>query len=246
MLAAKVVGDHSQFVSASPLMLDDCQEVLEGGRSRSMLRLTLEARVRAQRPTLLSFTGSKVTRQIRSLLPHPREWTLCVIEPPRPHERVCLIKHMAEADGLSLSPSLTKIIAYEMHGNGRTISGALKNLRLSGAQWKDSYSTVRACGILNAFFSDNTSWDLKHRILRLVSDQRRSVNLSSQYPDLASYLMLRVAGLAEADVARSLGVESAAVYFSASRFEGDLDANPAKMAILNQVLDDLVRVLAHE
>jgi chromosomal replication initiation ATPase DnaA len=246
MSASKAVGDHSNLTFSSPLLLDDCQESVDGGRSRSMLRLTLETRVRTQRPTILSFTGSKVTRQIRSLLPHPREWTVCVIDTPQPHERTLLIERMAEADGLVLSSALVKILAHEMYGNGRTIAGALKRLRLFGSNWEDNLLTVRACGILNAFFSDNSSWDLKHRILRLIYDPRRNVDLGKQFPDLAAYIMLKVASLGEAEVARSLNVESAEAYFSASRFEIELGSNPSNMSILMKLVDDLVRILSKE
>jgi chromosomal replication initiation ATPase DnaA len=245
-LAARVAEDPSQFSAPLPLLLDDCQEVIDGGKSRAMLRLALENRVRAQRPTLLCFTGSKVTKQMRALLPQSRDWNCCVIENPAPGERVHVIEHMAKADGLVLSPRLAKIMAYEMHGNGRTIAGALKRLRLSGTLWQDNLSTVRACGLLNGFFSDNSSWDLKHRILKLIYDPRRNVNLNAQYPDLAAYVMLRVACLPEAEAARSLGVESAAAYFSASRFESELETNTPKSVVLGRLLEDLVRVLAKE
>ncbi len=245
-LAAKVAEDPSQYSAPLPLLVDDCQEVIDGGKSRAMLRLALETRVRAQRPTILCFTGVKPTRQIKSLLPQPRDWTVCVIETPRPNERIRLIEHMAKADGLVLAPRLTKIIANEMHGNGRTIAGALKRLRLSGTVWNDNAATVRACGILNAFFSDNSSWDLKHRILKLIHDPKRNVNLSGQYPDLAAYVMLRIACLPEVEAARAMGVESAAAYFSASRFETDLTENVPRSIVLGRLLEDLVRTLAKE
>lgn len=244
MAAAKALEEHSQFLSASPLMLDDCQEVIDGGRRRAMLRLTLEGRVRANRPTILSFTGAKASRQIRSLLPNQRAWSICVIETPNPEERIQLIRHMAEADGLTLSPALVRIMAHEMHGDGRTIAGALKRLRLTGPQWMDNLATVKACGILNAFFCDNGSWDLKHRILKLALEHKRSS--AGAHPDLAAFVMLKIASLEEAEVARALGVEPAAVYFSASRFEGDLACDHLKKAVLQQLLDDLVRFLAKE
>jgi hypothetical protein len=245
-LAAKVAENPSQFSASVPLLVDDCQEVIEGGRSRAMLRLALETRVRAQRPTILCFTGAKLSRQVKTLLPQMRDWSMSVIETPRTTERTRLIEHMAKADGLVLSRRLTAIIASEMHGNGRTIAGALKRLRLSGTVWSDNAATVRACGLLNAFFSDNSSWDLKHRVLKLIHDPKRNINLSAQYPDLAAYVMLRVACLPEAEAARAMGVESAAAYFSASRFETDLITNIPKAIVLGQLLENLVSVLARE
>lgn len=245
MSAEAYVENQPKLDPPTPLILDDCHEVLGKVRSKALLRLALEQRVRSGRATMLSFTSPKITRTIKNFLPHPREWAVTTIGVPEPEERVLLINQMASADGLALSPSLVRIIAYQMHGNGLTIAGALKRLRLSGSSWLDGFATLRACGLLEPFFADNSSWDLKHKIIRSAEGSRA---VFSQFAalDLATYTMLRVASLCEADVARVLGMEPAAAYLKASRFERELERDSAKSASLTQFVDLVVGLLIQD
>ena len=243
--AETYVENQPKLDPPTPLILDDCHEVLARARQKAILRLALERRVRSGRPTLLSFTSPKVTRTIRYFLPHPRDWAICTVTPPEPQERVLLINLMAAADGLVLSPSLVRIIAHQMHGNGLTISGALKRLKLSGLSWLDGFATLRACGLLDPFFADNGSWDLKHKILRAAEGSRALFSqLSTQ--ELAIYTMLRVSSLSEADVARFLGVEPAAAYLKASRFEREIEGDSGKTVAVRQFVDLVVSQLGKE
>jgi hypothetical protein len=235
-----------QSLNMSPiLILDDCQEVLTKLRPRTLLRLTLEHRVRAGRPTLLSFTNPRVTRAIRAFLPHTREWTVSLIGAPEPADRVLLINQMASDDGLVLSPNLVLIIARHMHGNGRTLSGALKRLLLSNTQWLDGHACLRACGLLDPFFADNSSWDLKHKIIR-TAEAARTMFPRLNVQNLAIFAMLRIASLCEADVAGVLDVEPSAVYLRACRFEREMARDPAVGGTVQQFVDLIVNQLAHD
>ncbi len=243
--AEEYVENPSRYDSANPLLLDDCHLVLERSRQRAILRMALEGRVRANRPTLLSFTSPKITRSIKNFLPHPRDWAVCGIGVPEPEERIPLINQMATASGLRLSPNLVEIIANRMHGNGLTLSGALKRLRLSGTTWLDGYATLKACGLLEPFFADNSSWDLRHVILKVAEANKANF---SQFAvqDLAAYTMLKVAALSEEQVARSLDVEPAIAFGKASRFGREIDREPAKAELVRQFVDLVIGQLVKD
>ena len=221
------VEDHLRSGGAvdlpGALVLDDCQEILAKPKLRLTLRLLLERRVRGGRPTMLAFTLPRPTRALGGLLPLERSWLVTTLQEPAAQERAALIEQMAAAEGLALSPRLVRIVATRMHGNGRTLSGALKRLRLAGATWLDAEATLRACGLLDPFFADNPGWDLKGKVARLA--ERNRVRFGRVLPaDLAIYTLLRVAGLAEADVARSFGIEPSAAYLRAGRFASEATA----------------------
>jgi hypothetical protein len=209
---------HSRVDPHLPLILDDVQDAVGKTRTRLQLRLALERRIRSGRPTILAFTASGMSRQIRNFLPSQRDWVIGEIREPAPTERLLLINQMATAEGLTLSTALTKLLAGRMQGNGRTLSGAMKRLRMAGTQWSDVRATLRACGILDPFFADCPEWDLKERIVR-VSDEVGVKFAGMSLEDLAVYIMLREASFPEADVARYFRIESAEVYLRASRFE---------------------------
>lgn len=227
------------------LLLDDCQEVLAKPKMRLMLRLLLERRVRAGRPTMLSFTLPRPTRALMGLLPLERSWDVATLEAPAPAERALLIEQMAGAEGLALSPRLVRIVATRMHGNGRTLSGALKRLRLAGASWLDAAAVLRACSLLDPFFADNPGWDLKAAITRLA-DRHRSRFGRVLPADLAIYTMLRVGGLGEADVARELEIEPSAAYLRATRFAQEVAADPIVATYVQRFVELVVEALAVE
>ena len=228
-----------------PLLLEDCQEVLSKPKMRLTLRLLLERRVRAGRPTLLGFTLPRPTRAMGGLLPSERNWTLATLEAPAPEERVLLIEQMAAGEGLALSPRLIRIVATRMHGNGRTLSGALKRLRLSGTSWLDASATLRACGLLDPFFADNPGWDLKLKIVRLA--ERNQARFGRVLPtDLAIYTMLREAGLGEADVARALEIEPGVAYVRAGRFASEVAADPIAATYVGRFVELIVESLVAE
>jgi len=200
-----------------PLLLDDVQEVLTKPRTRMELRMLLERRVRGGRPTALSFTMPAVCRSLKSLLPNSREWTYAEVRAAEPAERILLLNQLSHAEGLRLSPALVNILAYQMAGNGRTISGALKRLRLEGEDWSDPAQTLRACGLLDPFFADSPDWDLRRRILK-VSHRSKHLFPGVDPLDLALFTMLRLAGLAESGAAQAAGIAPAEAYQAANRF----------------------------
>jgi hypothetical protein len=216
-----------------PLLLDDVQELTTRPRSRIQLRLALERRVRSGRPTMLAFTAAKRTRHLSAILPSAKDWMVGTISEPAPSERMLIIAQLAESQGLSLSTSLTKVIAQKMRGNGRTLVGALRRLRLHGPLWNDVSGTLKACGLLEPFFADSGSWDLRGHILTTSKSfitEPYGVSIS----ELVAYTMLREAALCEVDVARSLKIEPGEAYAQCARFEKKYKTSePALLAVRN-------------
>jgi len=204
--------------AAAPLILDNVQDALDKGRVRLQLRLALERRVRAGRATLLSFTAHRPTRAIRSFLPSSKDWIVCGIQAPEPMERERLVRQLSKSEGLELSETLVWLLSHRMNGNGRSLLGALKRLRLQQKQWTDPSMTLRACGVLNPFFADDSSWDLREHISVAADELSEEVQLGARR-DLALFTMLRIAHLGEADVAHYYEMEPAAAYTAAIKFE---------------------------
>jgi hypothetical protein len=232
-----VVAGRSKGTS-SPLLLDNVQDALGRARMRQQLRLALERRVKAGWPTMLSFTESRLSRLCRSALPSYRDWNVAMIREPDAAEREVLVNHMAENEGVVMAVELRRILAHRLDGNGRTLIGALKRLRLNGSKWITPEHVLRACGILNPFFAADSAWDLRDHVLECAS------SLESEHPnakaDLIVYVLLRVAQLCEVDVARYLAIEPARAYASAQRVEAQLAQDPLARREFERFIVELV------
>lgn len=225
-----------------PLILDDVQETTEKPRSRIQLRLALERRIKAGRATILAFTAAKRTRQLNAVLPSAKSWIVGCISEPAPTERMLIIAQLAEAQELSLSTNLTKVLAGKMRGNGRTLLGALRRLRLHGPIWTDVGGTLKACGLLDPFFADSGSWDLRGHILA-VAKTFNSTQYGVPMPELIAYTMLREASLCEVDVARSLKIEPGEAYARAARFERQYKTSDEALLAVRRLAETIVEGL---
>jgi len=238
------VLDSQPGDNATTLLLDNVQDALERPRIRQKLRLALERRVRGGRRTMVSFTAPKCARSIRSFLPSARDWTVVTIGLPVPAERLLVVKQMAASEGLELSPTLAGLIADRMRGNGRTIAGALKRLRLHGLIWLDARTTIRALGVLNPFFSDDSSWDLEGCIEQgVTSTTLRAPELRD---GMAAFVMLREACLCEASVAARFGIQPAAAYQRSAQFAKRLEKDRETRVALDQAVELAVRNIVHD
>lgn len=244
--AIEYLNAPHRFDPSAPLLLDDVQDVLERARQKLALRIILERRVRASRPTVLAFTANKPNRAIRSFLPFVRDWRIVTMGEPAPAERVLLINKMAESEGLALSPRLVKVLANQMHGNGRTLSGALKRLRLSGTiSWLETRDVLRALGHLEPFFADNSGWDLKMWIMKTAEKNR--AHFSKVTPlDLALYTMLREAELPEADVCRVSGLSAQAVYQRTQMLQLQIQGCDITSTNIHQFVEWVVSAIAKD
>lgn len=228
-----------------PLLLDDVQELTTRPRSRIQLRLALERRIRAGRPTMLAFTAPKRTRHLNGTLPSAKDWMIGTVAEPAPSERMLIIAQLAEAQGLSLSTSLTRVIAHKMRGNGRTLVGALRRLRLHGPIWNDVSGTLKACGLLEPFFADSGSWDLRGHILT-VAKSFNATQFGVPISELVAYTMLREAALCEVDVARSLKIEPGEAYARSARFEKQYKTSESALLAVRNFAESVVEGLVSD
>lgn len=234
------VGGSRSSEPHLPLVLDNVQDVLTKTRSRLQLRLALERRVRAGRPTMLAFTDDSTPRGLRSLLPAYRDWRVACIAAPTGAEREVVVSQLAASEGLALSETLRKVLATRLEGNGRTLIGAVKRLRLEQAQWLDAHSTLKACGVLNPFFASNASWDLREHILSVAKSLPAFERGGIDPSEIAIFGMLRVAELCEADIARFMGVEPAKAYTIACRVESRRKKEEHLSSLLARFVDRAV------
>lgn len=219
----------------APLILDNLQDAIGRGRSSQNLRALLERRVKAQHPTLVALSSTRGIKAVKGALPLPREWVLAAIDSPSVTERLLVIENMGKSEGIELGPSLTFILANYLKGNGLTILGCLKRLRVQSARWISDSETLRACGVLNPYFTDSAEWDLRETIDRVVAQER---SIPGMGVALATYVMLRVARLSEADIASYYSIEPVKVYMLANSIEKLATDDPA-LPVLSQKIAKL-------
>jgi chromosomal replication initiation ATPase DnaA len=240
--ASDWVSNPPRTEAHEPLILDNVQDVLAKARSRVLLRLALERRVKAGRPTILGFTSTRATRSIKTLLPQTREWGIATIGSPAPAERQIVVRKIAESESVAISDELVKLLAVKLKGNGLTLRGAMKRLKLHESSWLGPRGTLRACGVLTPFFSDNSSWDLREHILECAKAYTVSC-AGVTASELAVYVMLREALLAEADVARFMDVPQGQAYGTATRLEAKLKDCPDSRAMVNNFIERAIAKL---
>jgi len=225
------------------LILDNAQDLTARTRSRIQLQLTLERRFRAGRPTLLSFTKPKLTRSVWGVLPTPREWVVAMIKSPTPAERERILTAIAKMEGVDLSALLIRLLANELDGNGRTLSGAMNRLKLTQRSWLGSAETLRACGVLTPFFTSNSDWDLREHIADVAKRTPTSEFGAASTFDLTLYAMLKVALLPETCVSSFFRIEQGKAYAYATRFSEKLASTPDVREAAERFIDRVVDAL---
>lgn len=235
-----IVGSRNRNQQVS-LILDNVQDVLQKLRYRQQFRIAIERRVKSGLPTLLSFTESRLTRGVRNALPCSRDWNVVLLQRPDSEEREVLVHHMALNEGVVLSLELRRILAHRLEGNGRTLLGALKRLRLNGVNWVSPEEILKACGLLNPFFAANSAWDLRDHIFEYATGS--SDLAANADADFAVYAMLKVAQLCEADVARYLEIEPAKAYAIAQRVDSRLREDPVSRLAAQRFIEGVVSAL---
>ena len=241
----------SRRAAAEPeiLMLDDAQVALGRSRLRQDLRRVLESRQRRGKPTMIALNTelgpeTPSLRTVHALLPVPRSWSVAHLRAPAREERAPLLNHIAGAEGVFLSPALAAILARELGGNGHALVGAMRCLRLESDDWQAPSQAIRALGILDPFFNDNSSWDLRHTVSRAA--ERWHGRFPGFRPvELACWVMLHEARLCERAVAHYLGRSPAEVYGLATRFDLLLQSSEEDRARVRAFISALVEDLLH-
>jgi chromosomal replication initiation ATPase DnaA len=209
--SVELVKRYRSLDPLRPLVLEDAQESFKRQKDRALLQQILERRIRAKHPTFLVMTADPCVSELRRCLPYFRRWTLSRIGAPSAPERRVIAHMMAESEGLQLADPLLGLLSSKLNGNGLSLQGALKRLRLAGEVWKTDEQILQACGVLNPFFLDNGSFDLGHTIFDCAR------GLTDQPQELAAYAMRSISRLPEDAVARHLEVSPSEVFRMANR-----------------------------
>ena len=214
--ASEFVAAPHRTEASLPLLLDDVQDLIMKTRSRLPLRLALERRMKARRPTLLCFTGQRMTRQMQAFVPMLREWTIATVPEPSKLERANIIRQLASVEAVRLCEDLTSVLAQRLPGNGLTIVGALRRLRSQGNTWVGPRDTIAALGLLHPCIANGSDWDMRDHISD-VADRYQFKGLNRH--EMVTYTLHRVAGVPEEDVSAYLAISQGQVYSLARQHE---------------------------
>lgn len=228
-----------------PLILDNVQDAAVLARLRQPLRIGLERRVRSGRQTLLSITSTMPARLVKALLPSAKDWVIAHIDAPTSNERVLIIEKTAAVNDVALSSEIVQIMARRLGGNGRTLEGAVKRLKLDGSDWSSPELALRACGLLDPYFSANSGWDLREAIAR-VAHENRGIVPKNRIKDLCLYLMLHRAQLNEASAAQFFNIEPCDAFQRAARFAKTIDQVEWELSAVSRITRETVAFLLQE
>lgn len=206
---------------SAPLLLDDIQEAWESPRCRHYLRMWLERRVRAGRPTMVSVENSRFKTKLRQILPQIGEWTVCEVGCPSKQELIPLIIDVADTLGMTLGPDLVSMMARRLSGNGRTLRGALQKLQCLRTEWTTADSVVQACGVLQPYCYQAGGSDLRDDIAESIQSFLADLNAEdpSVQRDMTIYAMRTLSGLGEWQVADYFYDTPGSIYAAVQRVE---------------------------
>ncbi len=217
MSAEHYLNTRTRLSPRQPLIIDDCQELLGKPRRMVMFRSALDRRVRGGCPTMLSFTCDQAPKSGFVVIPQSKRWAKYQIEEPSFEERLQLIAHVARQEQMAISPILCQLLAKWLGGTGRGILGALHRLKLEQPNWMNSRDALRACGVLDAYFSGNPHWDLRHRVLKTAC-ACETLFPTVDCLDMACYTLIRTGALCEHSVAQFMAETPGHCYQRAERF----------------------------
>lgn len=244
-------GDRVAYCSASELVqskslalskmliIDDAHEVLRKSKQKLQFRIAIEKRFRSGLSTMIFYTGRTQDSSLVGLMPSSRMWTKSHISEPSTQERELLVRHLSKVEQVTLSPYLVQIISSKIKGSGRVFQGSLHRLRLEQAEWLGPQNILKACGVLDPFFVDNSSWDLRHKIWKLSKDFcQRNVEVDAE--ELACFTMLKTACLAEDGVSRYLEQNPSFCYAKAQAFSKKKRHDPVASSLHQSFVAEVV------
>lgn len=233
--------------SSSPVVLDNVQDVLVRPRTRAALRVKLERRARAKKPTMLAFTSTKVTRTIRSILPRSRDWSIALIAEPESGEREIIVRQIATSHAVQLSPIMVRLIARYTVGNGQSLLGVLRRLSLVQQSWTEPADALRGLGVLAPYWSEAGGLDLRDQIYEATSRATAGRSDDCRVPqneDLSLYVMLHGAGLSEQDVSSYFRLDPGQAYVKAQKVREHL-CHHGSLGVVAHITDMLLANYDH-
>jgi|GEM_PF-5712921 len=211
--ASQLAHDHRRLETIPFLILDNGQDAWSGVRRSHQARMVLHRRMRTGKATLLALGTTHSIRKIRTLLPAGQDWVVSSLTSPRGSERVRVVESMMQAHDLMLAPCLMGFIADHSEGNGHQVDGALNKLKAVGTRWNSPRRIMQACGILDPYWRNTSSYDLRDQVNTNARRLAKARGLDKDEQKLASMLIMRKAfGLGEQDVANYFRRNTGEIY----------------------------------
>lgn len=209
------LNSHRLHDRAGVLVLDDIHLSALRPRSRQLLQMELERRVRARRPTLCAMgTNTRFAR--RKLLPYSRIWQYVTIVEPTPDERQAIVRQVCLNEGIDLSEDLSVLLAKLVQGDGHSLIGAVKRLKLGMEKAPDStMHPVRLVGLVQPHLQIDC--DIRDMVLDAVTQSSGRNALpsdrdASKLTAIAVYILSRLAMISEESIASYFGMKQGDVY----------------------------------
>lgn len=222
-----VTQERAEFVSAlewlkepsradnyHPILLDEAHMAVSKPRTRHQIRRAIDHRVRLGRRTFLCFDGDAGQKAARALLGSSPLWTIATISEPNEFEREQIVARVALAARCRLHPVIARMIARHLHGNGRSIGGALNRLQVAGGRWDRQDDLGRACGVLMPYLLGADGWDIRDVVYEVLGQylEMRGHLVPSLKTDLFCWIMRDEIMLCEEECATFLAVNPSTVY----------------------------------
>lgn len=206
--------NRHRWDGAMPLLLDEVQAAVKKPRARHELKQNISQRVQLGRPTLLSFSAGINDRACRDLLANPRAWSIKEIGEPTVDEREQIVLRVAQSMKLRLHHSIALLIARHLHGNGRSIGGALNRLSLERDRWDRPEDLGPACGILMPYLLGADGWDIRDDVYEMLGEYLSGEGFDTTVlrQEIFCWLMLFVIGISETECAAFLGTTPTQIY----------------------------------
>ncbi len=231
------VKGGNKYDSSSVLLVDDVQDIFRHPRAKYQFRLMLERRLRSRKPTMLCFNGVRMSHAMRALLPLGREWKVTKISEPGVDERELIVGQIAAAEKVQLSRPIMRLIARHLHGNGRSITGALQRLKLYRSDWSSISDICPACGILMPYLIGCEGWDPRDQVYESVNQVfERWPKVSGVTPEeITAFILHESIGITEGDVATFLSISPSSVYKRSTKIK-KLNGEPLVAALVDECL----------
>lgn len=198
----------AHMAEAQVLIVDDLHLAEARPRVRQSLAFVLERRRRLGLPTLCA-----ASNRCPAELGLKRSWTRVNLGEPSSEERAIVLQKLCANENIQLPVEFAALAANWVGGDGGTLRGLARHLRLSGLSFENAHP-VKLAGLLFCRYGP-TSEDLRDTILNAAAisamkDQRRSRPYTLQ--QLAVYLMRNEAHLPEGIVAEYFGIQGSSVF----------------------------------
>jgi hypothetical protein len=128
-------------------------------------------------------------------------------------------------------------------GNGRSIQGAVHNLKLVREGWARRGDVCEACGVLMPYIHGENGWDPRDVVMDVVTETLACRSVEGVPPEqVCAYMLISEMALSEYDVATFLGVSPTKAYAMSNGMKLQM-ADPELAACVQACRDAVVRSL---